>query len=174
MTINTNNQNIKFQGNPLTIIGKGLSVGQAAPAITLTGTDMKDLTWDNFAGKTVIVSVVPSLDTPTCSIQTKRFNQEAAKLGNDVVVLTISMDLPFAQKRWCGAEGVSAVVTASDYKHRSFGESFGVLIKEMGLLARAIFVVDKSRKIHHVEYVPSISDEPNYEAALKSVANIKG
>lgn len=174
MTLNTTNKNITFQGNPLTINGSEIKVGDKAPEISVTGTDMRDISWADFADKIVVLSVVPSIDTPTCQLQTKRFNKEATTLGSDVAILTVSMDLPFAQKRWCGAEGVSNMTTASDYKHRSFGESFGTLIKEMGLLARAVFVIDKNRIVRHVEYVASISDEPNYDLALKAVATIKG
>jgi thiol peroxidase len=160
--MNTTNNNITFQGNPLTVLGDAVKVGQSAPEIHLVGNDMKDLTWESFNGKIVVVSVVPSLDTPVCSIQTKKFNTEAAKWGAHCAVLTVSLDLPFAQKRWCGAEGVSNVVTASDYKYHSFGQAWGCLIKEMGLLARAVFVVDSARKVRHVEYVPAISEEPDY------------
>ncbi len=171
--MNTTNKNITFKGGPLTLLGKELRVGDFLPAFKLTANDMSDFKSESLRGKTVILSVVPSLDTPVCSIQTKRFNQEVSGLGKDsgkeVIVLTVSMDLPFAQKRWCGAEGVTSVVTASDYKYRSFGEAFGVLIKEWGLLGRAIFVADRDGKIVHLEYVPEVSTEPNYEAALKKV-----
>ena len=172
--MNTTNKNIAFMGNPLTVEGDALKVGDRAPDFKLVGVDMKDVDWTTYANKTVIISVVPSIDTPTCQLQTKRFNQEAASLASDVVILTVSLDLPFAQKRWCGAEGVSRVVTASDYKYHNFGKAYGCLIKEMGLLARAVFVVAKDRTIRHVDYVASISDEPDYDAALKVVAAIKG
>jgi len=163
---------VTFKGAPLTILGKPLKVGDKAPQFTLTANDMSDLSSSAFAGKVLIISVVPSLDTPVCAVQTKRFNKEAGELGKDVAILTVSLDLPFAQKRWCGAEGVSNVVTASDYKHRSFGEAYGALIKEWGLLARALFVVDKSGKVAYVQYVPEVSSEPEYEGALKKVREL--
>lgn len=167
--MNKSNQNILFRGNKLKVMGEGLVEGQAMPSFTLTANDLSDLSSKSFAGKTLVISVVPSLDTPTCSIQTKRFNQEAEKLSSDVVILTVSMDLPFAQKRWCGAEGATKVVTASDYKHRGFGESFGVYMPDLGLLARAVFVVDKQGKITHVEYVADMSQEPDYQSVLQKL-----
>ncbi len=170
--MNKSNKNINFKGKPLTILGNEVKEGQTAPAFTLVGKDMGDLTLDNFKGKVVVLSVVPSLDTPTCSIQTKRFNKESANLSKDAVILTVSMDLPFAQSRWCGAEEVENVVTASDYKYRTFGEAYGTYIKEMGLLTRSVFVVGKDSKIKHVEYVTSISDEPDYAAVLQKVKEI--
>ncbi len=166
----TTNENITLKGNKVTILGNSISVGQTLPKFKLTGTDMSDITNDTYKGKKLVLSIVPSLDTPTCQIQTKRFNEEATKLGDDVVVLTVSLDLPMAQKRWCGAEGVENVVTASDYKHRAFGEDFGVYIQEIGLLARAIIVADKDGKVTHVEYVDEVANEPNYEAALTAIS----
>lgn len=162
-------RHISFKGSELTLKGNELKVGDKLPTFTLTGNDMGDLKSQDFAGKKLLISVVPSLDTPVCAIQTKRFNEELAKLGNDVAVLTVSMDLPFAQKRWCGAEGMEAVVTASDYKYRTFGETFGAFISEWGLLARAVFVADKEGKITYTEYVPEVSSEPKYESALAAV-----
>jgi len=164
--MNKSNKNITFKGNKLTVLGREIKEGDKLPAFKLVNTDMADITNESFKGKTLIVSVVPSLDTPTCSIQTKRFNQEASKLGADIAILTVSLDLPFAQKRWCGAEGVENLTCASDYKYRTFAEAFGVYIQEMGLLARAIFVAAKDGSVKHVEYVASISDEPDYAPAL--------
>ena len=117
----------------------------------------------------MLIASVPSLDTPVCAIETKRFSEEISKLGPDVACLVVSLDLPFAQKRWCGAEAVENIVTGSDYKYRSFGEDFGVYIQDMGLLARAIFLADKEGKIQHVEYIPDISEEPNYQAVLSKI-----
>lgn len=170
MAVNTDNTNVMFKDKPLTLGGAALNVGTKMPAFTLTAQDMSDLSSAKYAGKVLVISVVPSLDTPTCDLQTKRFNQEAEKLGSNVHILTVSLDLPFAQKRWCGATGSSRVETGSDYKHRSFGNAFGCFIKEWGLLARAVFVVDKKGTITFVEYVPDISKEPTYDAILKGIS----
>lgn len=167
-------QNVTFKGNKLTLLGKQLREGDSLPKFKLTGTEMNDVDESAFKNKVLIISVVPSLDTPVCSTQTKRFNQEATKLSDQVAVLTVSMDLPFAQKRWCAAEGASRVVTASDYKYRSFGENFGVYLQEWGLLARAVFVVDKSGKVAYVQYVPEVSSEPDYEPVLEKVKALVG
>ncbi len=170
--MSSDNKNITFKGSPLTILGKALKVGDTLPTFTLTANDMSDLSSTAFADKPVIVSVVPSVDTPVCSIQTKRFNQEAGELGSKVAILTVSRDLPFAQKRWCAAEGVENLTLASDYKHQAFGEAFGAFIKEWGLLARALFVADKTGKLVHVEYVSDVSSEPDYSVALQKVREL--
>ena len=162
-----------FKGSPLTLVGRELKVGDHVPDFVLTGNDMADLTGNSFAGKKLIISVLPSVDTPVCAAQTRHFNEAAAALGSDVVILTVSLDLPFAQKRWCAAEGVERVVTASDYKHRVFGEAFGVLLKEWGLLARAVFVADTSGKIVYAQYVDEVSSEPDYEPVLSAVKSAK-
>lgn len=160
---------VTFNGNALTLVGREVRVGDHAPDFQVTANDMSDLGMQNLKGKVVVLSAIPSIDTPTCAIETKRFNEEAAKLGPNVAIVTVSMDLPFAQKRWCAAENVSNVVTASDYKHRVFGEAFGVLIKEWGLLARALFVVDKSGKVVYRQIVSDISAEPDYAPVLEAV-----
>ena len=160
---------ITFRGEPLTLIGPALQVGSEPPHFTLTANDLSDLRSDTYHGKVLVLSVVPSLDTPVCATQTRTFNQRATQLAEEVVVLTVSMDLPFAQKRFCGAEGIERVITASDYKYRSFGPAFGVLIKELGLLARAVFVLDRKGKVVHAETVPEVTKEPDYEAALAAV-----
>jgi len=170
--MNTSNQNITFKGNKVSVTGRELHEGDALPEFKLTGVDMSDVTNATFSGKVLVLSVVPSLDTPVCAIQTKRFNQEAGSLSDDVVILTVSVDLPFAQKRWCGAEGVDNVMTASDYKYRSFGENFGTYINELGLLCRAVFVVDQHDKLAYVEYVQEVTSEPDYSAALATVKNL--
>ncbi|MBL7663420.1 thiol peroxidase [bacterium] len=170
--MNTSNTNITFKGNPTTVRGKALTVGATLPKFKLVGTDMKDVTNETFAGKVLVLSVVPSLDTPVCSIQTKHLSQDAAEFGDKAVVLTVSLDLPFAQKRWCGAEGVTNVVTASDYKYRNFGDDFGAYLTDLGLLARALFVVDQAGTIRHLEYVPEVAQEPDYNAALKVVREL--
>ena len=155
-----------FKGDPLTLIGDEIKVGDKAPDFALVGNDLSEVTLADSAGKVRIISVVPSLDTPVCDTQTRRFNEEASTLGDGVQVLTVSVDLPFAQGRWCGAAGVERVQTASDHRDGSFGESYGVLIKGLRLLARAIFVVDKNDVVQHVEYVSELTTEPNYDAAL--------
>jgi thiol peroxidase len=154
-----------LKGNPFTLVGPELRAGDKAPGFTVVGNDLKDVTLANTAGKVRLISVVPSLDTPVCDAQTRRFNQEAANLG-DVAILTISMDLPFAQKRWCGAAGVDKVQLLSDHREASFSQAYGTLIKELRIDSRAIFVVDGSDTIRYVEYVKEVADHPNYDAAL--------
>lgn len=142
-------------------------MGDAAPDATLIANDLSPKSLSEFRGQTVILSVVPSLDTSVCSLQTKRFNEEAAKLPN-VEILTISRDLPFAQARWCGAEGVDKVTTLSDYRAGDFGKAYGLLIKEILLDARAVLVLDGDGKILHLQIVPEVTDEPDYDAAVKA------
>src|SRR5438270_13949608 len=156
-----------MKGKPLTLVGPELKPGDPAPDFATVDNSLKPVTL-NDTGKTVrIFSVVPSLDTPVCDAQTKRFNEEAASLP-DVEIYTVSMDLPFAQKRWCGAFGVDKVKMLSDHKDASFGTNYGTLIKEMRIESRAIFVVDRDNKIRHAEYVKEVADYPNYEAALSA------
>ena len=154
-----------LKGNPLTLIGPELKAGDSAPDFTLTGGDLKPVTLKDTGGQVRIISVVPSLDTPVCDAQTKRFNEEAAKLSG-VDIITVSMDLPFAQKRWCGAFGVDRIKMLSDHRSGSFGEAYGTLIKDLRIESRAIFVLDKDNIIRHVEYVKEVADHPNYDAAL--------
>ena len=161
---------ILFKGNPMTLIGPELKVGDKAPDFEVTAGDLSAVTLQNFKGKTKLISVVPSLDTPVCDQQTRRFNEEAGKLPQDVEVLTISMDLPFAQKRFCSTAGITKVRTLSDYKSASFGQAYGVLIKELHLLTRSIFIVGPDDKIQYVEYVREVTTHPNYEAALSFFA----
>ena len=160
---------ISFQDKKLTLLGRELSVGDTLPSFKVVGNDMSDITESFLTGKTAIVATVPSVDTPVCSIELKRFNKELEALSGNVILLAVSMDLPFAQKRWCGAEGVTKVTTASDFKYRSVGEGFGTHIQEWGLLSRALFVTSAQGKLTYVEYVPEVAQEPNYEAALKAV-----
>ena len=157
-------------GNPLTLLGKGIKVGDQAPDFQVLDNDLKPVSLSTYSGKTILISSVPSLDTSVCDMETRRFNEEAGKLGDDVIILTISMDLPFAQKRWCGAAGVDRVITLSDHREADFGIKYGVLIKELRLLARAVFLVDKERVIRYVEIVPEVSSEPNYEAAIEAIS----
>lgn len=156
---------VTLRGNAMTLVGPELKVGDPAPDFRLVGNDMKAVTLADTAGKVRIVASVPSLDTPVCDAETKRFNEEAAKLPG-VEILTVSMDLPFAQSRWCGAAGVKNVRTLSDYKERTFGPAYGVLIPELQLDARAVFVLDQNNTIRYVEYVKEVAEHPNYEAAL--------
>jgi thiol peroxidase len=156
---------VNMRGKPLTLTGNVVHVGEKAPAFSAVANDMSAYNFDPKPGQVYIISSVPSLDTPVCSLETRRFNEEATKLGANVTVLTISMDLPFAQKRWCGAEGVKNVQTISDYKDRSFGQAYGVYIKEIGLLARCIFVV-KDGKISYIQLVPEVTQEPDYAAVI--------
>ncbi len=158
---------VTMKGNSLTLLGNELKTGAMAPDVTLVANDLSEVALSSFKGKKVILSVVPSLDTPVCDLQTKRFNLEASKLNN-VAVLTISKDLPFAQKRWCGAAGATAVKTLSDYRS-NFGEQYGVLIKGLNLLARSIFVIDESGKVTYTQLVKEVASEPNYEEVLNAV-----
>jgi thioredoxin-dependent peroxiredoxin len=154
-----------LRGNPLTVLGPALKPGEKAPDFKAVDDSLKDVNLAGTGGGVRIFSVVPSLDTPVCDAQTKRFNEEAGKLP-DVKIYTISMDLPFAQKRWCGAYGVDHVKMVSDHRDGSFGEAYGTLIKDLRIMSRAIFVVDKNNVIRHVEYVKEVADHPDYEAAL--------
>jgi thioredoxin-dependent peroxiredoxin len=163
------NETITMKGNPLKVEGKCMEEGTPAPAFTLTSTEMADVSNSHYAGKVIVLVSVPSLDTPVCAIETKRFNAEATALGNDVIVLAVSRDLPFAQKRWCGAEGVDRVIPLSDHKYRTFGKSYGVELPDIGLLARAVFVIDKTGKIAHVDYVTEVADEPDYAGVIAAV-----
>lgn len=158
---------VTFKGNPMTLVGPEIQVGQPAPDVALTGIDMSEKKISDFKGKTVILSVVPSLDTPVCDKQTRAFNEKAGSLPGTAVV-TVSLDLPFAQKRWCGAAGVQNITVLSDYKHHNFGQSYGLLIKELGLLGRAVFVIDKNGVVRYKQYVKEVATEPNYDEVLEA------
>ena len=158
---------VTFQGNPLTLAGTQIKVGDTAPDFTVTDNDLNPIKLSDTKGKRVFLTV-PSLDTPVCDTEVRKFNEKAASL-NDVTVYVVSMDLPFAQARWCGASGIDKVVTASDYKDREFGKNYGVYINELGLLSRAVFVVDENNKVTYVEYLNEITDEPNYDKALEAL-----
>ena len=160
-------------GKPVTLVGDEVKVGDKAPDFVVVDNDLNPVKFSSYRGKICVVAAVPSLDTAVCSIETRRFNGEAAALGPNVVILTISMDLPFAQKRWCGAEGVERVVTLSDHRDASFGLAYGVLIKEVRLLARAVFVVGRDGVVRYVELVPELGQEPDYEAALTAVRRLE-
>jgi thiol peroxidase len=156
-----------LRGNPLTLVGPELKAGDTAPDFNLVDNSLKPVTLNDTGKQVRIISVIPSLDTPVCDAQTKKFNEEVANLPG-VDILTVSMDLPFAQKRWCGAFGVDKVKMLSDHKDASFGSNYGTLIKELRIESRAIFVVDPENKIRHAEYVKEVADHPNYEAALSA------
>lgn len=161
-----------FKGNPITLIGPELKVGDQAPAFNLSKNLLEQATLSDYAGKVKLISVVPSLDTGVCDAQTRRFNEAASELGDDVIVLTISADLPFAQARWCGAAGVDRVVTLSDYRDNSFGKAYGVLIKEFVIDMRSIFVIDQNDVIQYVEYLPEMAEHPDYDKAVEAVKQL--
>ena len=163
---------ITFQGNPLTLLGDTIKVGQKAPDFKVVANDLTPVKLSDYAGKTLIISVVPSLDTPVCDTQTRTFNKKAADLGDDVVILTLSVDLPFAQSRWCGAAGVDRVHTLSDYKDLAFGTAYGLVIKELRLLARAVLVVDKTGIVQYIQIVGEVTEEPNYKAVLSKIRDL--
>ncbi|MDD5937318.1 MAG: thiol peroxidase [Clostridiales bacterium] len=158
---------VTFQGNNVTLIDKEIKVGDQAPDFTVKDNALVDVTLKDTLGKRIFVTV-PSVDTAVCDMEVRRFNEEAASLG-DVTIYIVSMDLPFAQDRWCGAAGIDKVKMLSDYKDHSFGKNYGTYIKELGLLARAIFVVDENNKVTYVEYCSEITNEPDYEKALQAV-----
>ena len=166
---------VTLKGSPITLLGNDIAVGQPAPDCTLVANDLSEFRLSSLKGKKVVISAVPSLDTPICDLQTKRFNKEATALGNDVVVLTISMALPFAQKRWCGAAGVTRVITLSDHREAAFGKAYGVLICDpplLRLLARSIFVVDAKGVLRYKQIVPEITTGPKYDEVLAAVKKL--
>jgi thioredoxin-dependent peroxiredoxin len=165
---------ITMKGHPLTLVGQEVEVGAPAPDFEVLANDLTPFKLSSLKGKVAIICSVPSLDTPTCDIETRWFNEEAARLGPDVEILTISMDLPFAQRRWCGAAGVDRVTTYSDHREAAFGQAYGVLIKELRLLARAVFVVDKGGVVRSAQIVPELANEPNYDEVLKAVGQLIG
>ena len=163
---------VTLHGDDLTLVGEAVSIGDVAPDVTVLDNDLSPVNLSRYTGKVRVISSVPSLDTPVCDAETRRFNKEAESLGPDVVVLTISMDLPFAQKRWCGAAGIERVQTLSDHRDAAFSMAYGVLIKELRLLARAIFVVDRDGAIRYIQLVPEVSDEPDYDAVLAAAKEL--
>jgi len=163
---------ITMKGNPLTLVGKELKVGETAPEFEALDNDLSPVKLSSFRGKVLVISSVPSLDTPVCDAETRRFDEEAGDLGSDVRILTISMDLPFAQKRWHGAAGADQVTTLSDHRDAAFGKAYGVLIKELRLLARAVFVVDRQGTIQYIQLVNEVTEEPDYTAILDAVRKV--
>jgi thiol peroxidase len=163
---------ITMRGNPLTLIGQEIKPGDPAPDFESLDNELKPVRFSSFRGKVVVISAVPSLDTPVCDMETRRFNSEAAKLSDDIIILTISMDLPFAQKRWCGAAGVDKVITLSDHREAEFGNAYGVLIKELRLLARAVFVADAEGVVRYVQLVNEVAKEPDYDAVISAAKKL--
>ena len=159
--------NVKFDGNPITLVGECVNVGDNAPDFLVVDNGLNNVKLSNTSGKRIFLAI-PSIDTPVCDMEVRKFNEEAAKLKN-VTVYVVSMDLPFAQSRWCGNAGVENVKIVSDYKHKSFGNNYGTLVEELGLLSRAVFVVDENNKVTYVEYCEDIVNEPNYEKVLEAV-----
>ena len=163
---------VTFKGNPVTLLGEEIKVGQKAPNFKILTSDLSEVSLGNFKGKIKLIASVPSLDTPICDLQIKRFNDEAAKISKDVVIIFISMDLPFAQKRFCDAYNIKKVKTFSDHKDGNFGLNYGVLIKELRLLSRAIFIIDKDGTVRYVEYVKEVGSQPDYEGALNALKKV--
>ena len=160
---------ITFKGTPLTLVGNELKSGDQAPDFTLLDNELNEVRLKDFIGKIKVISVTPSLDTPVCDMQARRFNEEAARLPEDTVVLNVSMDLPFAISRFCTTAGIDKVKTLSDHRDASFGTAYGVLIKELRLLTRAIVIIDKEDVIKYLEIVPEVTDQPDYDKAIRSI-----
>jgi thiol peroxidase len=165
---------VTMKGSPLTLLGEELKVGGPAPDFELLDNNLAAVKSSSFRGKVCIITSVPSLDTSVCDVMTRRFNEAASAMGENVVVLAVSMDLPFAQKRWCGAADAKNIQVLSDHRDASFGQAFGVLIKELRLLARAVFVIDGTGTVRYIEIVPEVTDEPDYERALSAVRELLG
>jgi thiol peroxidase len=162
-------QAVSFQGRPLTLAGSWVGEGDRAPDCPVVNNDLEEVRLADWDDRVRVIATVPSLDTPVCEVETRRFNSEAADLGADVVILTVSMDLPFAQQRWCAAQEVERVITLSDHREAAVGWAYGVLIKELRLLARAVFVVDKTGTVRHAQLVADLGQEPDYPAVLEAV-----
>ncbi len=162
---------VHMQGKPLTLLGEEIVVGGKAPTVQLTDQKLKPVEFSHIPGKTCIISSVPSLDTSVCDKQTRYFNRAASKLDNTEVV-TISMDLPFAQKRWCESSGLDSITTYSDYREKSFGKAYGLLIKELCLLSRAVFIIDKEGIVRYKQYVSEITEQPDYDDVIEAVRQV--
>ncbi|MCF2849493.1 thiol peroxidase [Pseudoalteromonas sp. ACER1] len=163
---------VSAQSKPVTLLGQGVEVGQQAPNFKVVDGNFTPVTLDNYRGQAVLLSVVPSLDTGVCSIQTKHFNEKVASEYPSVAMLTLSADLPFAQKRFCKAENIDKVVTLSDSVWRDFGKNYGLIIKDMGLLTRAVFVLDKEHNIVYKQLVDNLSKEPDYDSAIAALKKL--
>lgn len=165
---------VTMKGGPLTLLGPEINAGDKAPEFTVLDRGLKEVGLSDFSGKIKLISVTPSLDTPVCDMQARKFNEEAAGLGGDVAVLNISVDLPFAIERFCTAAGIERVEALSDHRDVSFGSAYGVLIKELRLLARSVFIIDKNDVVRYVQLVPEVTDHPDYDAALDAARNLTG
>ena len=163
---------VTVKGNPVTLLGEEVSAGQKAQDFKVLNTSLEEVTLSSFKNKIKLIASVPSLDTPVCDLEIKRFNDEASKLSKDLVIIFISMDLPFAQKRFCQANEIKIVKTLSDHRDADFGQKFGVLIKELRLLARAIFILDKNDVIKYIQIVPELGSPPDYDQALSALKNV--
>jgi thiol peroxidase len=163
---------VTVKGNPVTLVGSEIKVGDKAPDFTVVDRDLKEVRLKDFAGKMKVLSVSASLDTPVCDMQARRFNQEAEKLPEDVVILNITMDLPFAISKFCTTSGIDKVYAYSDHRDASFGNAYGVLINELRLLARSIFIIDKSDVIRYAEIVPELTNHPDYDKALGALKKL--
>ncbi|MGO1580542.1 MAG: thiol peroxidase [Peptoniphilaceae bacterium] len=165
--------NITFGGDEMHLLGKEIKVGDMAPSFKAVKPDLSEFNSEDYKGKIIVYSVVPSIDTGVCSLQTKTFNEEATKLSEDVVIITVSNDLPFAQGRFCAAEGIENAMIVSDYKDHEFGEKYGFLIEELKILSRGIVVVDKDGKVSYVEYVSEVTNEVDFDGAIEAVKKLK-
>jgi thiol peroxidase len=165
-------KSVTFKGSPLSLIGKGLKAGDEAPSFVLTTSDLKDVSLKDFKDKVLVICAVPSIDTPVCDLQGKRFNEEAKKLGKDVKVVIVSLDTPFAQARWQKEASCLNVDTLSDYKNREFALNYGLLIDELKLLSRSVIIIGKDSKVKYVEYVDEITHEPNYDQAIEALKKL--
>jgi thiol peroxidase len=164
---------VTMRGNPLTLVGNEVKRGGVAPDFAALNHDLAPIKLSFYRNKICIISSVPSLDTPVCDVETRKFNEEATKLGDTIQILTISMDLPFAQKRWCGAAGVNKIQTLSDHREAQFGIAYGVLIKELRLLARAVFLVDQNGILQYTQLVKEVTSEPNYEEIWSALVKMR-
>ncbi|TCO07648.1 thiol peroxidase [Natronoflexus pectinivorans] len=171
LNMEKNKTKVTFKGNPVTLVGKEVSQGEKAPDFTVLSSGLEPVSLESYKGKVKVIAVYPSIDTGICQAQNRRFNQEADKL-KDVAVLSISVDLPFAQSRFCAAEGLNSIVTLSDHKNLDFGLKYGFVIEELRLLSRGTIIIDKEDKIRYVEYVPEVTQEPDYEKALKALKEV--
>jgi thiol peroxidase len=165
---------VTIMGNPLTLLGPAVTVGDKAPEFTVLDKELKEGKLADFAGKIKVISVTPSLDTPVCDMQARRFNQEASRFSDDVVIMNVSMDLPFAIARFCAAAGIDRVKAFSDHRDAAFGTAYGVLIKELRLLARSLFVLDRDNTVRFVQIVPEVTQPPDYDGALAVLKALAG